>query len=148
AACGSTARPGPARACWWSCRARRDRGGSPSAALPPAARAEDGAAMRVVIAEDHLLTREGLSLVLTRAGLEIVAVAGDSEELVRKASAHRPDLVVADIRMPPTHTDDGLRAALELRERMPGLPVLLLSQYVQRRFAVALLESGEEGVGY
>ncbi|HEY4277039.1 MAG TPA: response regulator transcription factor [Conexibacter sp.] len=104
--------------------------------------------MRVVIAEDHLLTREGLSLVLTRAGLEIVAVAGDRDDLVRKASAHRPDLVVADIRMPPTHTDDGLRAALELRGRHPGLPVLLLSQYVQRRFAVELLESGEEGVGY
>ena len=104
--------------------------------------------MRVVIAEDQLLMREGLSLVLTRAGFEIVAVAGDRDELVRKASAHRPDLVVADIRMPPTHTDDGLRAALELRRRRPGLPVLLLSQYVQRRFAVALLESGEEGVGY
>lgn len=104
--------------------------------------------MRVVIAEDHLLTREGLSHVLTRAGFEIVAVAADREELVRKASAHRPDLVVADIRMPPTHTDDGLRAALELRAKRPGLPVLLLSQYVQRRFAVALLESGEEGVGY
>ncbi len=104
--------------------------------------------MRVVIGEDHLLTREGIALVLTRAGFEVVGVAGSREELVRKASAHRPDLVVADIRMPPTHTDDGLRAALELRARRPGLPVLLLSQYVQRRFAVALLESGEEGVGY
>lgn len=104
--------------------------------------------MRVVIGEDQLLMREGLSLVLERAGFEIVAVAADGEELVRKADAHRPDLVVADIRMPPTLTDDGLRAALELRRRRPGLPVLVLSQYVQRRYAVELLESGEEGVGY
>ncbi len=104
--------------------------------------------MRVVIGEDQLLMREGLTLVLERAGFEIVAVAGDGDELVRKADAHRPDLVVADIRMPPTLTDDGLRAALELRRRRPGLPVLVLSQYVQRRYAVELLESGEEGVGY
>lgn len=104
--------------------------------------------MRVVIAEDQMLMREGLSFVLARAGMEVVAAAGDRDDLVRKASAHRPDLVVTDIRMPPTHTDDGLRAVLELRAERPGLPVLLLSQYIQRRFAVALLESGEEGVGY
>ena len=104
--------------------------------------------MRVVIAEDQMLMREGLSFVLARAGFEVVATAGDRDDLVRKASAHRPDLVVTDIRMPPTHTDDGLRAVLELRAQRPGLPVLLLSQYIQRRFAVALLESGEEGVGY
>jgi DNA-binding NarL/FixJ family response regulator len=104
--------------------------------------------VRVVIGEDQVLMREGLSLVLERAGFEIVAVAADGDDLVRKAAAHRPDLLVADIRMPPTYTDDGLRAALELRARMPGLPVLVLSQYVQRRYAVELLESGEEGVGY
>ncbi|HEY4279294.1 MAG TPA: response regulator transcription factor [Conexibacter sp.] len=104
--------------------------------------------MRVVIGEDQLLMREGLALVLARAGCETVAVAGDGEELVRKADAHQPDVVIADIRMPPTHTDEGLRAALELRARRPGLPVLVLSQYVQRRYAVELLESGEQGVGY
>jgi DNA-binding NarL/FixJ family response regulator len=104
--------------------------------------------VRVVIGEDQLLMREGLSLVLERAGFETVAVAGDGEELVRKATAHRPDLVIADIRMPPTHTDDGLRAALKLRAQQPGLPVLVLSQYVQREYAVELLESGEEGIGY
>lgn len=104
--------------------------------------------MRVVIGEDQALMREGLSLVLERAGCEIVAAAADGEELVRKADAHRPDLLVADIRMPPTYTDDGLRAALELRARRPELPVLVLSQYVQRRYAVELLESGERGVGY
>jgi len=104
--------------------------------------------VRVVIGEDQALMREGLTLVLERAGFEIVAVAADAEDLVRKASAHRPDLVVADIRMPPTDTDDGLRAALELRARRPELAVLVLSQYVQRQYAVELLESGEQGVGY
>jgi DNA-binding NarL/FixJ family response regulator len=104
--------------------------------------------MRVVIGEDQALMRAGLALVLEQAGFEIVAVAGDAEDLVRKTAAHRPDLLVADIRMPPTHTDDGLRAALELRRRLPGLPVLVLSQYLQRDYAVELLESGEEGVGY
>ena len=104
--------------------------------------------MRVVIGEDQALMRAGLELVLERAGFEIVAVAADAPDVVRKTAAHRPDLLVADIRMPPTHTDDGLRAALELRARLPGLPVLVLSQYVQRDYAVELLESGERGVGY
>jgi DNA-binding NarL/FixJ family response regulator len=104
--------------------------------------------MRVVIGEDQALMRAGLALVLEQAGFEIVAVAGDAEDMIRKTSAHRPDLLVADIRMPPTHTDDGLRAALELRARLPGLPVLVLSQYLQRDYAVELLESGEKGVGY
>ncbi len=104
--------------------------------------------MRVVIGEDQTLMRAGLTLVLEHAGFEIVAVAGDAEDVVRKTAAHRPDLLVADIRMPPTYTDDGLRAALEARQRAPGLPVLVLSQYLQRDYAVELLESGEEGVGY
>jgi DNA-binding NarL/FixJ family response regulator len=104
--------------------------------------------VRVVIGEDQALMRAGLSLVLEQAGFEIVAVAGDAADVVRKSAAHRPDLLVADIRMPPTHTDDGLRAALEARRRLPGLPVLVLSQYLQRDYAVELLESGEEGVGY
>jgi DNA-binding NarL/FixJ family response regulator len=104
--------------------------------------------MRVVIGEDQALMRTGLSLVLEQAGFEIVAMAGDAEDIVRKVGAHRPDLLVADIRMPPTNTDDGLRAAIEARSRVPGLPVLVLSQYLQRDYAVELLESGDEGVGY
>lgn len=104
--------------------------------------------MRVVIGEDQALMRTGLSLVLEQAGFEIVAMAGDAEDIVRKVAAHRPDLLVADIRMPPTNTDDGLRAAIEARSRVPGLSVLVLSQYLQRDYAVELLESGDEGVGY
>ena len=104
--------------------------------------------MRVVIGEDQALMRHGLTLVLERAGFEIVANAADAEDVVRKTAAHRPDLLVTDIRMPPTNTDDGLRAAIEVRSRVPGLPVLVLSQYLQRDYAVELLESGDEGVGY
>jgi DNA-binding NarL/FixJ family response regulator len=104
--------------------------------------------VRVVIGEDQALMRAGLTLVLEQAGFEIVAVAGDAEDIVRKTAAHRPDLLIADIRMPPTHTDDGLRAALRARRQTPGLPVLVLSQYLQRDYAVELLESGEQGVGY
>ena len=104
--------------------------------------------MRVVIAEDQALMRAGLSLVLEQAGFKIVAVAGDADDVVRKTAAHRPDLLIADIRMPPTHTDDGLRAALQARRQTPELPVLVLSQYLQRDYAVELLESGERGVGY
>lgn len=104
--------------------------------------------MRVVIGEDQALMRAGLTLVLEQAGFEIVAVAGDAEDVVRKTAAHRPDLLIADIRMPPTHTDDGLRAALQARQRAPQLPVLVLSQYLQRDYAVELLESGAQGVGY
>ncbi len=104
--------------------------------------------MRVVIGEDQALMRAGLTLVLEQAGFEIVAVAGDAGDLVRKTAAHRPDLLIADIRMPPTRTDDGLRAALQARQQTPELPVLVLSQYLQRDYAVELLESGEQGVGY
>jgi DNA-binding NarL/FixJ family response regulator len=104
--------------------------------------------VRVVIGEDQALMRAGLTLVLEQAGFEIVAVAGDAEDVVRKTAAHRPDLLIADIRMPPTHTDDGLRAALRARRRTPELPLLVLSQYVQRDYAVELLESGEQGIGY
>jgi DNA-binding NarL/FixJ family response regulator len=91
---------------------------------------QGGVAVRVVIGEDQALMRAGLKLVLERASFEIVAVAENAQDIVRKTAAHRPDLLVADIRMPPTHTDDGLRAALEARRRIPGLPVLVLSQYL------------------
>ena len=104
--------------------------------------------MRVVIGEDQLLMREGLKLVLERAGFAIDAVAEDAPSLVRRARALRPDLVVADIEMPPDNTDDGLRAVLELRAERPDLPVILLSQHVRRAYATELLEAGERAVGY
>jgi len=104
--------------------------------------------MRVVIAEDQVLMREGLRLVLERADFTIAGVAGDAPELVRSVRDLRPDLVVADIRMPPSHTDDGLRAVLELRAEQPELPVIVLSQHVNRRYATELIEAGQRGVGY
>lgn len=104
--------------------------------------------MRVVIAEDQVLMREGLRLVLERAGFTVVAVAEDARDLVRRTRGLRPDLVVADIRMPPTHTDDGLRAVLELRGERPDLPVVVLSQHVQREYATELVETAQSSVGY
>lgn len=104
--------------------------------------------MRVVIGEDQVLMREGLRLVLEGAGFTIEALAEDARDLVRRALGLRPDLVVADIRMPPDLTDDGLRAVLRLRAERPGLPVMVLSQHVQRRYAVELLRGDDRGVGY
>lgn len=105
--------------------------------------------MRVVIAEDEALMRQGLTLVLERAGLDVAAVAGDAEDLLRKVAAHRPHLAVTDIRMPPGHTDEGLQAALEIRERHPQIAILVLSHHVQRRYAIELLErTNGAGVGY
>jgi DNA-binding NarL/FixJ family response regulator len=104
--------------------------------------------MRVVIGEDQALMREGLALLLEQGGAEVVGRAADAEDLVRKVGAHRPDLVVADIRMPPTGTDDGLRAALRIRAEMPEIALLLLSQHVQRSYATELLEGGTAGIGY
>ena len=104
--------------------------------------------MRLVIGEDQALMREGLALVLERGGCEIVGVANDAADVIRKTIAHRPDLLITDIRMPPSHTDDGLQAALEVRRRVPGLPVLVLSQHLQRQYAVELLETGTQSVGY
>jgi DNA-binding NarL/FixJ family response regulator len=104
--------------------------------------------VRVVIGEDQVLMREGLRLVLERAGFTIVADAADAPELLQLVRELQPDLVVTDIRMPPDHTDDGLRAALELRVERPELPVIVLSQHVKRRYATELLEAGPRGVGY
>jgi DNA-binding NarL/FixJ family response regulator len=104
--------------------------------------------VRVVIGEDHALMREGLRLVLERAGFEIVAAAADAPELLRRVRGLRPDLVIADIRMPPNHADDGLRAALELRREAPDLPLIVLSQHVSRQYATELVEAGPRGVGY
>jgi DNA-binding NarL/FixJ family response regulator len=104
--------------------------------------------MRVVIAEDNLLLREGIARLLESNGIEVAALAGDLEELMRKVRGHKPDLVVADIRMPPTHTDEGLEAARRIRMELPGTGVLVLSQYLDEDYVFALLGDGTEGVGY
>ncbi|MER6085366.1 response regulator transcription factor [Streptomyces sp. NPDC001833] len=104
--------------------------------------------MRVVIAEDNALLREGLVLLLTSAGHEVVAVAGRGPEIMPALLEHRPDVAVLDVRMPPGFRDEGLRAALEARERLPGLPVLVLSQYVEESYASELLGGGTSGIGY
>ena len=104
--------------------------------------------MRVVIAEDSVLLREGIARLLQDAGHDVVGQAGDAEDLVRKVLAHRPDIAIVDVRMPPTNTDDGLRAALELRERAPEVAVLVLSQYVEEGYAHELIGGGAAGVGY
>ena len=104
--------------------------------------------MRVVLADDAVLLREGTARLLEDAGFEIVGQAGDADELMLKVRSYSPDVVVTDIRMPPTHTDEGLRAAQEIRERHPGTGVLVLSQYVEAEYALELLSGSAEGVGY
>lgn len=104
--------------------------------------------MRVVIADDSVLLREGLARILEDAGIEVVAQAGDGEDLLRRVRAHRPDVAVTDIRMPPTQTDEGLRAAEAIRRDHPGVGVLVLSQYVDQQYAMELLGTSAEGVGY
>ncbi len=104
--------------------------------------------MRIVIAEDAAVVREGLAQLLRDRGLEVVAAVADADALLTAVDEHRPDAVVADIRMPPGHRDEGLRAALELRERHPGLGVLLFSQYVETRYADRLAATGMAGFGY
>ncbi|AVV44232.1 DNA-binding response regulator [Streptomyces sp. P3] len=104
--------------------------------------------MRVVIAEDNALLREGLVLLLTSAGHEVVAVAGSGPEIMPALLHHRPDAAVLDVRMPPCFRDEGLRAALDARQQIPGLPVLVLSQYVEESYAAELLADGASGVGY
>jgi DNA-binding NarL/FixJ family response regulator len=104
--------------------------------------------MRVVIADDSVLLREGLARLLTEAGFEVVGQAGDGEELLAQVEDTHPDVAIVDIRMPPTHTDEGLRTARELRRRHPGIGVLVLSQYVRPSYALELLEDGADGVGY
>jgi DNA-binding NarL/FixJ family response regulator len=104
--------------------------------------------LRAVIAEDSVLLREGLIRLLTEAGIEIVGQAGDAEDLLRKTRAHKPDVVVTDIRMPPTQTDEGLRAAQVIRAELPQIGVLVLSQYVEEQYAIELLGESADGVGY
>jgi DNA-binding NarL/FixJ family response regulator len=104
--------------------------------------------VRVIVAEDSVLLREGLVRLLEEAGFEVVGQAGDGEELMRKARAHKPDVAIVDIRMPPTHTDEGLRAARAIRDEMPDTGVLVLSQYIEEDYALELLADDAAGVGY
>ncbi len=104
--------------------------------------------MRVVVAEDSVLLREGIVRLLSENGFEVVGQAGDADDLVRKVGAHKPDVAVVDIRMPPTNTDDGLRAALLIRERHPETGVLVLSAYVEEAYALELVADSAAGLGY
>jgi DNA-binding NarL/FixJ family response regulator len=104
--------------------------------------------VRVVIAEDAVMLREGLIRLLADDGIETVATSGDGPGLVANVEEHRPDLAIVDVRMPPSFTDEGLRAALEARQRVPGTPILVFSQYVEERYATDLIGGGADGVGY
>jgi DNA-binding NarL/FixJ family response regulator len=104
--------------------------------------------VRVIVAEDSVLLREGIVRLLEEAGFEVVGQAGDAQELMRKARAHRPDVAIVDIRMPPTHTDEGLHAARTIREELPDTGVLVLSQYIEEEYALELLADDAAGVGY
>jgi DNA-binding NarL/FixJ family response regulator len=106
------------------------------------------APVRVVVGEDDVLMREGIVRVLADAGFDVVAHAGDADSVLRRALAHRPDVVVTDIQMPPRNEDDGLQAALELRRQRPEIGVLVLSQYFEEHYALDLLGDRPEGVGY
>jgi len=104
--------------------------------------------LRVVIAEDSGLLREGLARLLADASLDVVAKVGDGPGLISAVEQHRPNVAVVDVRMPPGYHDEGLKAAIEIRRRIPNLPILVLSQYVEERYGAELLESGAAGVGY
>lgn len=104
--------------------------------------------MRIVIAEDDALLREGLALLLRAEGLDVVDTASNSDEFLTAIDAHRPDIAVVDVRMPPTHTDEGIVAAVEAKRRQPDLAILVLSAYVEQAFATELLTLGVSGLGY
>ncbi len=106
------------------------------------------ATLRVVVADDSVLLREGLVRLLEESGFDVVAQAGDGEDLMRKVGAHKPDVAVVDVRMPPTHTDEGLRAAHRIRAEQPATAVLVLSQYVEEAYALDLLSESTERTGY
>ena len=109
---------------------------------------ERGEAMRVVLADDSVLLREGIARLLEDTGMDVVAQSGTADDLLRHVAMHKPDVAIVDIRMPPTQTDEGLRAAQEIRERFPDVGVLVLSQYVEPGYALELLAESAEGVGY
>jgi DNA-binding NarL/FixJ family response regulator len=100
------------------------------------------------VADDSVLLREGIVRILSDSGFDVVGQAGDAEDLVRKVAAHKPDVAIIDVRMPPTNTDDGLRAAQKIRAEQPGTGVLVLSQYIEEGYALELLSENAEGVGY
>ena len=104
--------------------------------------------MRVVVAEDSVLLREGIVRLLEEHGFEVVAQAGDADDLVRKVSAHKPEVALVDIRMPPTYTDDGVRAAREIGRRSPDTAVVVLSEHINHDYALEVLDDGAGGVGY
>lgn len=104
--------------------------------------------LRVVIAEDQVLLRAGLARLLTDAGMEVVGEAGDAPDLLRKVAAHRPDVAIVDVQMPPDRTDDGLRAAIAIRRDQPDVGVLVLSQFSDERYALDLIGDDATGVGY
>ena len=104
--------------------------------------------MRVALADDSVLLREGLARLLAEAGFEVVGLAADGDELLELVQRTNPDVAIVDIRMPPTHTDEGLRAAKVIRERWPSVGILVLSQHVNARYALELLSAGTDGVGY
>jgi DNA-binding NarL/FixJ family response regulator len=104
--------------------------------------------MQVVIAEDLALLREGIASLLKDEGHDVLAAVGDADGLLSAAAEHQPDLAIVDVRMPPTQTDEGIRAAVELRRRQPEVAILILSQYVEERYATDLLSAGSRGVGY
>ena len=110
--------------------------------------APSGPALRVAIVEDSVLLREGLRRILTGAGLEVLAAYGNAEDLLRWLRVQAPDIVLLDIRLPPTHTDEGMRAALQIRRDHPSVAVLVLSQYVELGLALQLLSESGEGIGY
>jgi DNA-binding NarL/FixJ family response regulator len=104
--------------------------------------------LRVIVADDSVLLREGVTRLLEDAGFDVVGQAADREELMRKTRAHKPDIAIVDIRMPPTHTDEGLQAAREIRQDLPGTGVLVLSAYLEEEYALELLGEDAAGVGY
>ena len=119
-----------------------------SSASGPRAREQTDHQVCVVIADDSVLLREGIARLLAESGFEVVGQAGDADELLRKVGAHKPDIAVVDVRMPPTHTDEGLRAAQRIRAEHPETAVLVLSQYVEEAYALELLSESTERTGY
>ncbi|MEV4418953.1 response regulator transcription factor [Patulibacter sp. NPDC049589] len=105
-------------------------------------------ALRALIAEDQVLLRSGIARLLGDAGIDVVAQAGDAEDLMRKVRAHKPDIAIVDVQMPPDHTDDGLRAAVAIRAELPDTAVLVLSQFLEERYALDLVGDDPRGVGY
>ena len=104
--------------------------------------------IRAIVADDSVLLRDGVVRLLTDSGIDVVAAVGDADALLDAVTEHEPDLCIVDVRMPPTHTDEGLRAAVEIRRRDPTIAVLVLSQYVEERYAGELLEGDVSSIGY